>query len=86
MGDGAGQCPIRFLDGIAKDPTGEPLVSPQLVVQPFLYKPDGGRENVLVRGVDERALRVPPQVKIVKGRMFVPATGEVAIFGRVAVH
>lgn len=70
---------IRFLDGIARDAAGEPLVSPQLVVQPFVYKPDGGRENVLVRGVDDRALRVHPQVEIAEGRMFLPSVGEVVI-------
>jgi len=75
---------VRFLDGIARDAGGEPMVSPQLVVQPFLYKPDGGRENVLVRGVDDRALRVHPQVKIVRGRMLVPSVGEVMI-GRALV-
>jgi putative ABC transport system permease protein len=75
---------IRFLDGIARDPAGDPLVSPQLVVQPFLYKPDGGRENVLVRGVDERALRVHPRVRITQGRMFAPSAGEVVI-GRAIV-
>jgi ABC-type lipoprotein release transport system permease subunit len=70
---------IRFLGGIARDATGEPLVSPQLVVQPFLYRPDGGRENVLVRGVDERALRVHPHVRIAEGRMLRPSLGEVVI-------
>lgn len=75
---------IRFYDGIARDPSGEPILSPQLVVQPFLYKPDGGRENVLVRGVDARALRVHPQVAITRGRMFAPSVGEVVI-GRALV-
>lgn len=75
---------IRYLEGIARDATGEPLVSPQLVVQPFLYRPDGGRENVLVRGVDERALRVHPHVRIAEGRMLRPSLGEVVI-GRALV-
>ncbi len=75
---------IRFLDGIEQDATGEPLISPQLVVQPFLYQPDGGRENVLVRGVDEMALRVHRDVRIAEGRMFTPSAGEVVI-GRALV-
>lgn len=75
---------VRFLPGIARDAADEPLVSPQLVVQPFLYRPDGGRENVLVRGVDARALRVHPQVEIAEGRMFRPSLGEVMI-GRALV-
>jgi putative ABC transport system permease protein len=70
---------LRFLDGIARDPTGEPLISPQLVVQPFLYRPDGGRENVLVRGLDARALDVHQHARIAEGRMFQPAAGEVVL-------
>jgi ABC-type antimicrobial peptide transport system permease subunit len=70
---------IRFLDSIARDAAGEPIVSPQLVVQPFLYTPDGGRENVLVRGVDARALAVHPHVRIAEGRMFESSVGEVVI-------
>lgn len=70
---------VRFLDEIAAGPGGEPLVSPQLVVQPFLYRPDGGRENVLVRGVDASALEVHEDVRIAQGRMFRPSAGEVVI-------
>jgi ABC-type lipoprotein release transport system permease subunit len=75
---------LRFLDGIARDADGEPLVSPQLVVQPFLYKPDGGRENVLVRGLDARALGVHRHVRVAEGRMFRPSVGEV-VLGRALV-
>jgi putative ABC transport system permease protein len=75
---------IRYLDEVARDASGTPLVSPQLVVQPFLYKPDGGRENVLVRGVDERALEVHRGVRISAGRMFQPSSGEV-VLGRALV-
>lgn len=75
---------IRFLPGITADAEGEPLVSPQLVVQPFLHRPEGGRENVLVRGVDDRALGVHRGVRIAEGRMFRPSLGEVVI-GRALV-
>lgn len=75
---------VRYLDGVVRDPLDEPMVSPQLVVQPFLYKRGGGRENVLVRGVDERALAVHPRVRIREGRMFQPSVGEVVI-GRALV-
>ena len=85
--DGSSQIPldayqaVRFFDGIAHSAQGEPLVSPELVVQPFFYRPDGGRENVLVRGVEEQALAVHREVKIVEGRMLVPSQGE-AVIGR----
>jgi len=70
---------IRFFDGIAKDEHGDPLVSPELVVQPFFHRPDGGRENVLVRGVDPVALRVHDEVRIAQGRMFKPSSSEAVV-------
>jgi ABC-type antimicrobial peptide transport system permease subunit len=70
---------IRYLDGIARDASGQPMVSPQLVVQPFLYRVGGGRENVLVRGLDAAALEVHPRVRIARGRMFRPSSGEVVV-------
>lgn len=72
---------IRFFDGIARDEADQPLASPELVVQPFLRTKDGGRENVLARGVEPVALQVHDKVKIVEGRMFNPSSGE-AIIGR----
>jgi putative ABC transport system permease protein len=72
---------IRFFPGIARDRQDRPLVSPELVVQPFFRTRDGGRENVLVRGVEPVALRVHDEVHIVEGRMLRPSSGE-AIVGR----
>jgi ABC-type lipoprotein release transport system permease subunit len=85
--DGSSQIPIdayhaiRYLDGIERDADDDPLTSPELVVQPFFQTRDGGRENVLVRGVQAVALQVHDQVKIVAGRMIEPSAGE-AIVGR----
>jgi putative ABC transport system permease protein len=72
---------LRFFDGVGRDANGEPLASPELVVQPFFHTPSGGRENVLVRGVESVALRVHDDVEIVEGRMFEPSQSE-AIVGR----
>jgi putative ABC transport system permease protein len=72
---------VRFFEGIERDAEGNPLVSPELVVQPFFMREGGGRENVLVRGVERVALAVHDEVKIVEGRMFEPSSGEV-ILGR----
>jgi cell division protein FtsX len=72
---------VRFLDGIARDAADQPMVSPELVVQPFLRRLDGGRENVLVRGVEAMALPVHPEVRIAQGRMIAPSAGE-AVVGR----
>ncbi len=70
---------IRYLDGIAVGPDGQRLVSPELVVQPFFRTASGGRENVLVRGVEPAAFAVHDDVKLVEGRMFRPRLGEVVI-------
>jgi putative ABC transport system permease protein len=72
---------IRYLEGIAPDAAGRPLISPELVVQPFFRTLDGGRENVLVRGVEPIALDVHRGVRIVQGRMIRPSSGE-AVVGR----
>ncbi len=72
---------IRFFDGIARDAQDRPLVSPELVVQPFFHTRSGGRENVLVRGVEPIALAVHDQVRITDGRMFTPSAHE-AVVGR----
>jgi ABC-type lipoprotein release transport system permease subunit len=72
---------LRFFEGIAKNGAGEPLASPELVVQPFFKTEAGGRENVLVRGVEPIALEVHEEVRIAEGRMFEPSQGE-AVVGR----
>lgn len=85
--DGSSQIPneayqaIRYFDGIARETHDEPLISPELVVQPFFRTHDGGRENVLVRGVEPVALAVHDTVRIAEGRMFTPSSGE-AVVGR----
>jgi len=75
---------IRHLPGIARSSDGRPLVSPELVVQPFFRTSDGGRENVLVRGVTPVALEVHDRVKIAAGRMFQTSHGEAIVGRRVA--
>ena len=72
---------IRFFEGIARDPEGNPMISPELVVQPFFATADGGRENVLVRGVEPIALLVHDEVSIAEGRLFTTSSGE-AVVGR----
>jgi len=72
---------IRYFDGIARDSADQPLASGELVVQPFFHTPSGGRENVLVRGVEPVALAVHDVVKIAEGRMFTPSSHE-AVIGR----
>ncbi len=76
---------VEYFAGIASDPrTGEPLVSPEMVLQPFFYREDGARENVLVRGVRPAAFAVHRKVRIVEGRAPHSSSGE-AVIGRALV-
>jgi putative ABC transport system permease protein len=70
---------IRSLTGIARGADGTPLASPELVNQPFMRTAAGGRENVLVRGVEPVAFAVHRRVKLVEGRVFTPNLGEVVV-------
>ncbi len=70
---------IKYLDGIARDAQDRPLISPELVVQPFFRTVGGGRENVLVRGVEPVALDVHDEVRIAAGRMLTPSAGEAVV-------
>jgi putative ABC transport system permease protein len=72
---------LRMLSEVAHNAAGEPLVSPELVVQPSLARPDGSRENVLVRGVETIALEVHDEVVVVAGRMLRSSVRE-AVVGR----
>jgi len=89
--DGASMVPIdafravQYFPGIASDPeSGEPLASPEMVVQPFFYLPNGGRENVLVRGVEPVAFAVHKNVHVAEGRAPRSSSGEVLIGRAVA--
>ena len=70
---------IKYFDGIARDAQDQPLASPELVVQPFFRTHEGGRENVLVRGVEPMALPVHSDVHILDGRMLNPSSGEAVV-------
>ena len=81
--DGSSQLPreaaqaLRAMTGVARAPDGTPLASAELVNQPFIRLPDGGRENVLVRGVEATAFLVHRDVRLVAGRLFRPKLGEI---------
>jgi ABC-type lipoprotein release transport system permease subunit len=48
-------------------------------MQPFARTRAGGRENILVRGVDPVALAVHDEVRIAEGRMFRPSSSEIVV-------
>src|SRR5262252_2745042 len=70
---------VKYFDGIARDAQDQPLASPELVVQPFFHTLQGGRENVLVRGVEPVALAVHRDVHLAAGRMLNPSSGEAVV-------
>jgi putative ABC transport system permease protein len=74
---------LRYFDGIARGSDGEPLVSPEFVVQPFCVTRWGSRESAQVRGIEPAAFEVHPELRIVRGRALRPSSGE-AIVGRAA--
>lgn len=75
---------LRSLPGIAKDPKGDPLVSPELVVIFKLPKRDNPKgSNLNARGVTPNAFELRPYVKLVEGRMFRPGVNEVIVARRV---
>lgn len=70
--------------GIASDGSGQLLISPELSVQTTIPRIDGrGQANVAVRGVDDMALQVHPNVRIVEGRWMRQGAMEIVI-GRAA--
>ncbi len=83
--DGTSQVPrdaalaVRSMPGVALGSDGQPLSSPEIVNQPFMRTRDGGRENVLVRGVEPVAFLVHRGVRLVEGRVFRPKLGEVVL-------
>jgi len=74
------QCP-----NLARDPQGRPLISQELCVQTSIPRraPDTSSANVAIRGIDDVALVVHSEVRIVEGRMFQPGALEI-IAGRSA--
>ena len=75
---------VANLKGIARDEHGRPLVSLELLNIPVAERVDGGRANLIVRGVDPAvtsgepavAALLRPRFTIVQGRMFEPGRGE----------
>jgi len=72
---------VRFFDGIALGADGEPLVSPEFLVQPYSLTRTGERDSVSVRGVEAAAFEVHEELRVAQGRVLAPSAGE-AIVGR----
>jgi len=71
---------ISQATGIARDTTGKPLVSAEMVVTANLHERSSHDDaNVQLRGVDDEAWALRPQLKIVEGRRFKPGLRELVV-------
>src|SRR5947209_6328397 len=71
---------IQTFPQIARDATGGPLASPELVVIISLpRKTNGEPANVPVRGVGPQAFAVRENVRFVEGRRYAPGTREINV-------
>ncbi len=75
---------IQYLTGIARNESGNPLASAEVIVLIVLDRVGGGSANVLVRGVGPVAMDLRPKLRIVEGRMFQPGLHECLVSRRIA--
>ncbi len=76
---------IQYWPEIARDESGHPLVSADVLVLINLIRRDEkGEANVLVRGISPLGMNLRPQVSLVTGRWFVPGKREVVVARRLA--
>ena len=76
---------IKYLEGIAKNPKGEPWVSPELIV--LINLPRRGQtqgSNVTIRGLGPDGPSLRPEFKMVEGRFFRSGLREVIVSKRIA--
>jgi putative ABC transport system permease protein len=76
---------IQYLPQIARDARGNPIISADLVVIINLPRRDGaGEANVTMRGVTPMGKELRPQVKLVRGRWFIPGKREAVVSMKMA--
>ena len=76
---------IQYFEGIARTPTGEPVISADVLVLVTLPRRDhSGEANVLLRGVTPRGRELRPQVRLVAGRWFTSGKREVVVSAKLA--
>ncbi len=67
------------LAGIERDAEGKPLAAAELIHIPVAERSDGGRTNLIVRGIQPASRRLRPDFRIVQGRDLVPGKGEAIV-------
>jgi putative ABC transport system permease protein len=71
---------IKFLSGVAKDDSGQPLASGEMIVLIVLPRKDGtGEVNVTVRGMSPIGFKLRPDIDLAEGRWFQPGQREVVV-------
>jgi putative ABC transport system permease protein len=76
---------IRYLEGIAKDSSGQPIVSPeQVVLINILRRGEVQGSNVVIRGLGPEGPGLRPEFKLVEGRRFRPGLREVIASRKIA--
>jgi putative ABC transport system permease protein len=76
---------IRYLDGIARDGNGDPLMSAEIILIIYLPRIDGsGGANVLVRGMEPAGPALRSQSRLIEGRMFRPGLRECVVSRKIA--
>src|SRR5437868_5356668 len=67
---------IRYLPGIARDKSGEPLASGEVVVVIVIPRNDNtGETNVTVRGMSSTGFELRPNIKLIEDIGSMPASG-----------
>jgi putative ABC transport system permease protein len=78
---------IQYLDGVALNAAGKPLVSADVLILINLPRRENkGEANILVRGVGPNGKELRPQVTLVEGRWFNPGRREAIISKRLAAR
>src|SRR5262245_6442875 len=76
---------LKYSPEIARDPQGRPLIAADVLTVVSLPRLDGsGNATVSVRGMTPEGVQLRPQVRLVRGRWFMPGHGEIVTSTRVA--
>jgi putative ABC transport system permease protein len=76
---------IRYFEEIARNESGEPVISADVLVLVNLpRRENNGEANVLLRGVTARGMELRPQVKLAAGRWFEPGQREIVVSAKLA--
>jgi putative ABC transport system permease protein len=72
--------PLSYLEGVATDARGRPLVSPEVIVVVNLPRQGSdNRSNVLIRGLSPQGFALQPSVRLMAGRALQPGLRELVV-------